>query len=277
VWVLVGRTGNRLSVNQRLHGSACETKVPSAENEKRVILHWLALREQDGQEAEPPQWLDCEQQGDIDALAPPFAIEHTSVDALPDQRQYEAQFRAVLNGLSDVTVTTFRLRIAIAQENFRTVNHQRLGECLSRWVRDQAPNLPEGLSSGKQLCGLAVGWYCFKYSDRPPGLRISLAVDTDSASGTNVSEVLRRKAAKLHAYKLQGYATVLIVESSDLALMAAPTFLELCLNSLAANDLDAVDELWFADTSLGDVELWKVALSEEELDGPFYPRLRPAV
>jgi len=106
--------------------------------------------------------------------------------------------------------------------------------------------------------------------------RPALAVDSESLSGAHIVGLLRRKAAKLQTYKLQNYITILIVESSDLGLMAAPFFLELLLPAIRGDDLKSVDELWFADTSLGDVELWKVVLDEKELHGPFYPRLDQA-
>lgn len=251
--------------------------MPSIEDEKRVILHWLAHREQEGKCAQPVQWVDSERGGDIDALAPPFAIEHTSVDALADQRRYAAQFRTLLNGLSDLPVTTWRLRIILDRTGFGTVSHRQLLACLRQWIPRHTPDLPEGHSSGNELCGLEIPWHCFKHSDRPPGLNIGLAVDTDALSGAHIVGLLRRKAAKLQTYKLQGYTTILIVESSDLALLAAPVFLELLLPAIRADDLKGVDEVWFADTSLDDVELWEVVLGEEELYGPFYPRLEQAV
>jgi hypothetical protein len=127
------------------------------------------------------------------------------------------------------------------------------------------------------LCDLEIQWHCFKHSDRPPGLSIGLAVDSESLSGAHIVGLLRRKAAKLRTYKLHDYVTILIVESSDLGLMSAPFFLEVLLPAVREDDLKPVDEVWFADTSLGDVELWKVILDEKELHGPFYPRLEQAV
>jgi hypothetical protein len=100
--------------------------VPSLQDEKRVILHWLAHLEQQGEGAQPVQWLDSERGGDIDALAPPYAIEHTSVDALKDQRRYAAQFRALLDGLSGVNVSTSRLRIILDRTGFGTVGHRHV-------------------------------------------------------------------------------------------------------------------------------------------------------
>jgi len=128
--------------------------VPSLEDEKRVILHWLAHLEQQGECAQAVQWVDSEQGGDIDALAPPFAIEHTSVDALEDQRRYAVQIRALLDSLSDVIVSTSRLRLILDRTGFGTVGHRQLLACLKQWIPSQTPNLPEGQSSGQQLCDL---------------------------------------------------------------------------------------------------------------------------
>lgn len=249
--------------------------MPALAQEEKVILHWLAVRRAKGLEAEHPRWLDRGREGDIDALAPPFAIEHTSIDALPQQRQVQAQFRRVADAFREIPFESTRLRLAIDYEAFTAVDHDELLSCLRQWLRREASDLPEGSSKGLQLCGLPVRWWAFCHSDQPSGAVLGLAVDSDTTSSAHVGKLLGRKARKLRAYKRRSFITVLIVESDDLALMDAGTFHRMC-DALPLT-LNPVDELWFADTSLGDVELWHIPLDADEPDGPFYAEVSEAV
>jgi len=249
--------------------------MPAVEQEEKVIRHWVALRRAEGLEVESPQWLDRGQDGDIDALARPFAIEHTSVDALPRQRRVRAQFAEVSEGFREAPFDSGRLRLSIDYIDFTSVDHDKLLVSLKQWLRREAPRLPEGASKGQCLGDLPVHWWAFFSSDRPAGAALGLGVDTDSISSSHIKDLLRRKANKLQSYKRRSFVTVLIVESDDLALMGAGTFLRMCAGE--SLKLEPVDELWFADTSLGDVELWQVELNAVELRGPFYAELAEAV
>jgi len=249
--------------------------MPAVEQEEKVIRHWVALRRAEGFEVESPQWLDRGPDGDIDALAQPFAIEHTSVDALPRQRQVRAQFAELSEGFGEVPFDSGRLRLTIDYTDFTSVDHGELLVNLKRWLQRDAPHLPEGASKGQRLGAFPVRWWAFHFSDRPAGAALGLGVDSDSTSSTHIKTLLGRKANKLRSYKRESPVTVLIVESEDLALMDAGTFLRIC--AAESLKLEPVDELWFADTSLGDVELWQVDLNAIDLRGPFYPELTDAV
>src|SRR3954464_12750152 len=67
-------------------------RAPMKDSE--VIESFVAfLAVQRGMSIRVDRWPDKERDGDIDAVAGPFAIEHTSIDTFPDQRRDGHGFR----------------------------------------------------------------------------------------------------------------------------------------------------------------------------------------
>jgi hypothetical protein len=94
-----------------------------------------------------------------------------------------------------------------------------------------------------------------------------LAVDFEKYS-KDISGLLKRKSNKLSGYKRQSFTTVLIVESCDFQLMAPDVFLEMILGVPEQYKM-FIDQLWFADTSLNDIEYWRVISEPRHLNGPY--------
>jgi hypothetical protein len=242
--------------------------MPEPNQEKRVISEWVVIQRSFGVEIQELEWRDKPHSGDIEAIAFPFAIEHTSVDSIKNQRLYEAQFQNVTKDLNLIEIEPpARIRLSIPLEDFIMVNHKNLREALILWLRNEASQLPDGHTQGNVISYLRVKWRCWKYSNRPPGLYFGLAVDTDE-SRNEIVDLLSKKDQKLETYRRRGLISVVIVESKDLQMMAAEIFFEMAINANENNKL-TIGQLWFADTSLINIEFWEIDLKTKQLKGPY--------
>ena len=61
---------------------------------------------------------------------------------------------------------------------------------------------------------------------------------------------LNRKAKKLIPYRENGFKTVLLVESDDIALMDGSIMLDGIREAFSQKLPDGVDQIWYADTSI---------------------------
>jgi hypothetical protein len=86
--------------------------------DRAVVLRFVAHLIEHGQpDLRVDHWLEDEHPGQsvVEAIAGPFAIEHTSVDTLPNQRGIGDQFQRALGVLEFLPVTA-RLRITVPYE-----------------------------------------------------------------------------------------------------------------------------------------------------------------
>lgn len=243
--------------------------MPDTESEQRVISEWVLLQKKNGIEIGEIKWLDSPpRRGDIEAIAPPFAIEHTSIDRIENQRLLEDQFKRVVQDLHRIALSPpARLSVSLSLEDFLKVDHKKLRVALDQWLKKEASGLKEGHSAGSTICGISVRWWCWKYKERPPHIIIGLAVDLEKY-GKDISDLVREKSNKLGSYKRQSFTTVLIIESRDFQLMAPDVFLEMILG-VQEEYKTFIDQLWFADTSLNDIEYWRVIPTLRQLNGPY--------
>ena len=241
--------------------------MPEAVQEKRVISEWVTIQRSLGVEIQDPEWRDKPHNGDIEAIAFPFAVEHTSVDSIENQRLYEAHSQTVFQDLDQITIVPpARIKLSISLEDFVKTDHKKLRSALILWLQNEAPKLPDGHTQGAEIFDLPVEWRCWKYSYRPPGLYFGLAVDTEKCRN-EIANLLSRKDQKLETYRRQGLTSVVIVESDDFQLMAPDIFFEMAIKAHENHTL-STDQLWFADTSLDDIEFWEIDLKTKQLNGP---------
>ncbi len=195
---------------------------------------------------------DNRNSSDIDALAGPLAIEHTSVDTVSDQRRDGAQFMQVVEPLEQQLGPGlgFRLRVTFPYEGV-TVGQdwQAMREALEEWIRSEAPSLADG----RHLIKLPYVPFAFevdKTTAGTPGLFFSRFSPVDSTLSERIREQVERKAAKLGSYKKRGKTAVLLVESDDIALMNKAKLLEAVRLAFPSGLPVEIDELWYIDTSV---------------------------
>ena len=80
---------------------------------------------------------------DIDAIAGPFAIEHTRIDTLPDQSRNNDWFDKVTGGLDKDPAIQLPFRLSIILEyNAITTNQdwKTIKQALRKWIINESPN-----------------------------------------------------------------------------------------------------------------------------------------
>jgi hypothetical protein len=86
--------------------------------DRAIVLRFVAHLVENGYpEIKVDHWLEHEQPGQsvVEAIAGPFAIEHTSIDTLPEQRRIGQQFQKALGVLEFLPVSA-RLQIVVPYE-----------------------------------------------------------------------------------------------------------------------------------------------------------------
>ena len=167
---------------------------------------------------------------EIDAIAGPFAIEHTSIETLPNQRRDSSWFDRVVGDLEPEfkDELDYRIKISIPYEGIKTgQNWKDIERSLREWIRSRSPELPDGLSLIERIDGIPFTLWVFKSSTGRPGLIFSRTAPHDNTLPYRLRNQLNRKAEKLAPYKEKGYTTILLFESNDIALMDEILMLEL--------------------------------------------------
>lgn len=190
---------------------------------------------------------------DIDAIAGKFAIEHTSIDTVTNQRRNDAWFMEAAGSLESQLRgrLPFRLSLTLPYEAIALKQDwTAIKAALCSWIMNDAFSLPEGsnlITDGRQI---PFHFRASKSTTRKPGLFFSRFSPTDSSLHKRVQDLFDRKAKKLSPYRSQGHRTILLVESNDIALMNELVLREAVQVAYPQGMPRGVDEIWFADTSI---------------------------
>ena len=190
---------------------------------------------------------------DIDAIAGLFAIEHTSIDTIANQRRDSDWFMQAAGQLEKELSCNlrYRLSITIPYEGVQKGQQwSKIRQAFKRWVADSSVAFPDGTHTVSNVPGVPFEFRAIKASDRPPGLFFSRSAHEDPSLPTRLQELLNRKAEKLACYNDAGKTSILLIESGDIARMNKGEMLK-ALHTGFGNSLpNGVDQLWYADTSI---------------------------
>ncbi|WAC06805.1 MAG: hypothetical protein OS130_11160 [Thermodesulfobacteriota bacterium] len=222
--------------------------------DKRVIGFFVQyLADQGHPGIEVDAWPDEELPSEIDAIAGPFAIEHTSVDTIPNQRRDGAWFVRVVKPLEDEfrSGLPFRLVLTLPYEGIQTgQDWSRITTALRNWILDEAPKLPIGFHAIKGVPEIPFEFYAAKRSSSLTGLLFGRFAPHDQTLPDRLREQLDRKIKKLSPYKVRNKTTILLVESDDIALMNDGIMWEGLRSAYPDGLPQGLDQIWFADTSI---------------------------
>lgn len=192
---------------------------------------------------------------DIDAIAGHIAIEHTSIDTIPNQRLNSDRFLKVIGNLEqEFADLPFYLGITFEESAITTgQDWLAIRERLKNWINKDIP----GLSVDKPYApysvpGIPFTIYVTKNTDQSNGLSFSRFAPGDNTLSDRVKDLFDKKAAKLNKYQRDGKLTLLLVENSDIALMNDNKLLNAIQQAYPDGLPDGIDEIWYADTSIGD-------------------------
>lgn len=199
------------------------------------------------------RWPDKENDGDIDAIAGNFALEHTSIDTLPNQRRDSDWFmKAVGNLRQDISFNLpFRLRIILEYDAVKKgQNWAEIRDAIKNWATNEAVHLKDGRHVLSAVPGVPFRLLVTKASDRPSALIIGRLAPDDDTLPDRIREQLTRKVTKLAKYP--GMTKILLVESEDGFLMNQADMLTAICKAFPDGLPVEVDQLWYADTSIHD-------------------------
>jgi hypothetical protein len=192
---------------------------------------------------------------DIDAIADNFAIEHTSIDTITNQRRASDWFMKAVGGLERELGDELRYRLSIVLPyNAIEVgqNWSQIRENMNNWVTVISPTLSDGSHNIPGEAGIPFQFHVTKSHDRQPGLFFSRYDPNDNSLPERLKIQIERKACKLKPYQENEYSTILLVESNDIALMNESIMLNAIQRGFNNKLPDGVDQVWFADTSISE-------------------------
>jgi len=190
---------------------------------------------------------------EIDAIAGPYAIEHTSVDYLPNQRRDSDWFMRVTEGLEQEfsTILQFRLNIRIEYDAIcKGQNWPAIRKALNIWITQEAPRLLDGRHNLQDITGVPFRLHITKASNRRPGVFFARYLPEDNTLSGRIRDRFDCKARKLTKYQRPGITTILLVENNDIALMSESDLIEAIRQAYPRGFPPGIDEIWYADTSI---------------------------
>jgi hypothetical protein len=195
---------------------------------------------------------------DIDAIAGDLAIEHTSIDTLPNQRQHSDWFMKAAGGLDQELSVKPPFRLRITLEYYAVKKGQKwtaIRSTLKHWIASEAHHLKDGSHVLHDIPGIPFRLYVTKTTDRRPRVIFARIASNDTTLPIRIREQFIRKAEKLGKYG--NMKKILLVESDDSALMNEVELLN-ALRQAFPNGLPlGIDQVWYADTSVPtDIEFY---------------------
>ena len=201
------------------------------------------------------RWPDKENRKttEIDAIAGCFAIEHTSIDTIPNQRRNSDWFIQAIGGIEkELTASLpFRLNITIEYDAVTTGQEwATIRQNLKTWIIDESPRLNDGLSVLEDVHGVPFRLRIRKASDRRPGIFFARFEPMDNTLPARIRKQFDKKAEKLAKYHGSDRKTVLLVENDDIALMNEGNMLDSIQIAYPNGLPNGVDMIWYADISI---------------------------
>jgi len=230
-------------------------------NDQDVINAFVAyLRKAGFHNLKVDRWPDKENRktSDIDAIAGCFAIEHTSIDTLSNQRRDSDWFMQAVGGIEKElsVLVPFRLKITIEYDAVtKGQDWATIRQNLKTWIINDSPRLDNGRSILEDVPGIPFRLHVGKASDRHPGIFFARFEPKDDTLPVRIRKQFDRKAKKLAKYHGPDKTTVLLIENDDIALMNEGKMLESIQIAYPSGPPNDVDKIWYADTTIpNDIE-----------------------
>jgi hypothetical protein len=187
---------------------------------------------------------------DIDAIARHYAIEHTSVDSFEGQRLDSGRFHEVFGRIEATVSLPFRLSVTARVGDVKPgMDWPLIRQLITRWIESAAGDLSEG-SHDIQIEGVPFGLTAHRSSgSAEPGLFVSRADPGPVGFVAGLKAQVTRKAEKLARYQRDGWTTVLLLESTDIALMNAGKLDDGVGEAFREGLPTSVNQVWYADWS----------------------------
>jgi len=225
-------------------------------SDREVITSFVAFLAASGQPGlEVDDWPEDHTPGEIDAVARDVAIEHTSIDTLPDQRRDSAWYEQVVGHLDrEVAPRAGKTLYVVLRYDAVQVGQdwRSIREALKRWLQTEGQLLADGRREVRiEGVPFPVDVYQRDVPPRvPPFLSFGRYTREDATLSQRLRALCDRKIGKLARWKDRGKITVLLVESDDLALMNHIKLSEAVREAYPDGKPTGVDQLWYASTAI---------------------------
>ncbi len=191
---------------------------------------------------------------DIDAIAGPFAIEHTSIDTLPNQRRNNDWFIRVVGEFEQELQSQISFRLSIIFPYDAVTKGQdwtTIRENLKNWILEKSPCLECGRHLLNNIHDIPFQLTMFKEHDLAPAVRFSRFPPDNAYLPDRIKKLFDKKGEKLKKYQDLGKTTVLLIESYDIALMdiQGRKILNAIREAYPLGLPVGVDEIWYVDTA----------------------------
>ena len=197
------------------------------------------------------RWPEDEAHGEIDAVVGPYAIQHTSVDSLPSGRLADARFKQVVGALEEELASKLGFPLMLTWDWAaiqKGQNWPATCEALRAWISNDAPGLSDGPHRITNVAGVPFAFDVRKGGPiKFDGVRFARYDPGDATLAVRLRDQLSGRHDKLtvlDAYRAEGKATLLLLESADVALMSAGTIIEALEEAFPARP-EELDEVWF--------------------------------
>lgn len=218
---------------------------------------------------------DTEKDGDhgIDAIAGPFAIEHTSIDTVPEQRREGAWLGTMLGDLENTTVVSESILVVFKPGAVRPgQDWPAMRAALKRYLEGPARALPVDRWTHVRVEGVPIEVDIFRSSPVPrlqPRVAFGLFTPGDTTLPERLREACSSKIEKLALYQSGSTRTFLLLESDDVSLMNHAKMAMAVRDAYPGGRPAGVDEFWYVSSILQpelhflDVsEIWSLADGE---------------
>lgn len=225
-------------------------------NDKEVVSAFVSYLREHGYPALKIDRIHDEENrksSDIDAIAGFFAIEHTSVDTIANQRRDADWFLHAAGGIEEAVAhqLQYRLDISIPYEAVQYgQNWADIQKSFITWIVTCTPDLGQGVHTIANVQGIPFEFIAKKDTKHKPKLFLARIAPLDNSLSGRIREQFFRKSQKLLPYKEQGYITVLLSESNDIALMDEAKMLDAIRIGLSRRLPKGVDRLWYVATGI---------------------------
>ena len=206
------------------------------------------------------RWPDKENrtEPEIDAIADDFAIEHTSIDSVANQRQLNNWYLRVVKDLDQVIRDCVDCGLTITLDFFaigKGMDWSAIRTDLRNWIVEYAPSLGNSnhkivLPTSKPI-EFPIVMRVWK-KPTPSLVGFARLDPEDDTLPVRIRKLLDRKARKLRKYQESSSTTIILVENDDIVLMNEAKILDALREAYPDELPQGVDEIWFADTSISD-------------------------
>jgi len=159
------------------------------------------------------------QSKDIDAIAGPFAIEHTLISTYQNQKAQNDWFTKAMAKLeSELPIPPYELVICSDYDAVKKgQDWPKILNALKNWITQEVPQLADGEYYFDSLPRIPFPLRVEKSSDGTPGIYFMrrLPENNDSLPSRMFEHLTsRKKIQKLIPYKADGYTTVFLIEGN---------------------------------------------------------------